>query len=34
MYDLLVARYGDFIVTPVGDNLSGAVILARQNFPD
>lgn len=34
MYDLLVARYGDFIVRPQGDNLSGAVILAKQNFPD
>jgi glucosamine kinase len=34
MYDLLVERYGDFIVKPMGDNLSGAVILARQNFPD
>lgn len=34
MYDLLVERYGDFIVKPVGDNLSGAVILAKQNFPD
>lgn len=32
LHDLLVARYGDFIVKPVGDNLSGAVILARQNF--
>lgn len=34
MYDLLVARYGDFIVRPQGDNLSGAVILAKQSFPD
>lgn len=32
MYHLLVERYGDFIVRPQGDNLSGAVILARQNF--
>jgi glucosamine kinase len=32
MYPLLVERYGDFIVKPQGDNLSGAVILARQNF--
>jgi glucosamine kinase len=32
MYPLLVERYGDFIVRPQGDNLSGAVILARQNF--
>jgi glucosamine kinase len=33
MYPMLVERYGDFIVKPLGDNLSGAVILARQNFP-
>ena len=32
MFPLLVVRYGDFIVRPQGDNLSGAVILARQNF--
>lgn len=32
MYSLLAERYGDFIVKPQGDNLSGAVILARQNF--
>ena len=32
MYPMLVERYGDFIVKPQGDNLSGAVILARQNF--
>ncbi len=32
LHPLLVARYGDFIVQPLGDNLSGAVILARQNF--
>jgi glucosamine kinase len=32
MFPLLSARYGDFIVRPQGDNLSGAVILARQNF--
>ena len=32
MYPMLVERYGDFIVKPLGDNLSGAVILARQNF--
>jgi glucosamine kinase len=32
MYPMLLARYGDFIVRPQGDNLSGAVILARQNF--
>ena len=32
MHPLLVERYGDFIVRPQGDNLSGAVILARQNF--
>jgi hypothetical protein len=27
-----VDRYGDFIIKPLGDNLSGAVILAQQNF--
>lgn len=32
MFPMLVERYGDFIVRPQGDNLSGAVILARQNF--
>ncbi|MEO7222592.1 MAG: BadF/BadG/BcrA/BcrD ATPase family protein [Devosia sp.] len=32
LYDILVERYGRFIVKPLGDNLSGAVILARQNF--
>lgn len=32
LYPILVDRYGDFIVRPLGDNLSGAVILARQNF--
>ena len=32
LYPLLVERYGSFIVRPQGDNLSGAVILARQNF--
>lgn len=32
LHGLLVERYGDFIVKPLGDNLSGAVILARQNF--
>ena len=32
LHGLLVERYGEFIVTPLGDNLSGAVILARQNF--
>jgi glucosamine kinase len=32
LYPLLVERYGSFIVKPQGDNLSGAVILARQNF--
>lgn len=32
MYSILVERYGDFIVKPLGDNLSGAVILAKQNF--
>jgi glucosamine kinase len=34
MFPLLVQRYGDFIVRPEGDNLSGAVILARQNFAE
>ena len=34
MYPMLVERYGDFIVKPQGDNLSGAVILARQNFQE
>jgi glucosamine kinase len=33
IYPMLRERYGDFIVDPVGDNLSGAVILARQQFP-
>jgi glucosamine kinase len=32
LYSILVERYGDFIVKPLGDNLSGAVILAKQNF--
>jgi glucosamine kinase len=32
LYAILVDRYGDFIVKPLGDNLSGAVILAKQNF--
>jgi glucosamine kinase len=32
LYPKLVERYGSFIVKPLGDNLSGAVILARQNF--
>jgi glucosamine kinase len=32
IYPMLRERYGDFIVDPVGDNLSGAVILAKQNF--
>ena len=32
LYPILVERYGDFIVKPLGDNLSGAVILAKQNF--
>jgi glucosamine kinase len=32
LYPTLVERYGSFIVKPLGDNLSGAVILARQNF--
>ncbi len=32
LYPILMDRYGDFIVKPLGDNLSGAVILAQQNF--
>jgi glucosamine kinase len=32
LFPILVERYGDFIVKPLGDNLSGAVILAKQNF--
>jgi glucosamine kinase len=32
LYPLLMDRYGDFIVKPLGDNLSGAIILAHQNF--
>ncbi len=32
LYPILKERYGEFIVPPQGDNLSGAVILARQNF--
>jgi glucosamine kinase len=32
LYPILVERYGSFIVRPQGDNLSGAVILAKQNF--
>ncbi len=32
LFSILVDRYGDFIVKPLGDNLSGAVILAKQNF--
>ncbi|HVY51810.1 MAG TPA: BadF/BadG/BcrA/BcrD ATPase family protein [Devosia sp.] len=32
LFPLLVERYGSFIVKPLGDNLSGAVILAKQNF--
>ena len=32
LFPMLVERYGSFIVRPLGDNLSGAVILARQNF--
>jgi glucosamine kinase len=32
LYSILVDRYGSFIVKPLGDNLSGAVILAKQNF--
>jgi glucosamine kinase len=32
LYSILVERYVDFIVKPLGDNLSGAVILAKLNF--
>jgi glucosamine kinase len=32
LYPLMIARYGDFIVTPQHEPLHGAVILARQNF--
>jgi glucosamine kinase len=32
LFPMLVERYGSFIVKPLGDNLSGAVILAKQNF--
>jgi glucosamine kinase len=32
LYPMLVERYGSFITKPLGDNLSGAVILAKQNF--
>ena len=32
LFPILVERYGSFIVKPLGDNLSGAVILAKQNF--
>jgi glucosamine kinase len=32
LFPLLVERYGSFIIKPLGDNLSGAVILAKQNF--
>lgn len=34
LYPLMTARYGDFIVRPVEEPLHGAVILARQNFPE
>lgn len=34
LYPLMIERYGDFIVRPVAEPLHGAVILARQNFPD
>ena len=34
LYPLMMARYGDFIVRPVDEPLHGAVILAKQNFPD
>jgi len=32
LYPLMIARYGDFIVTPKHEPLHGAVILAKQNF--
>ena len=32
LYPLLIAKYGDFIVTPQHEPLHGAVILAKQNF--
>ena len=32
LYPLLIARYGDFIVTPKHEPLHGAVILAKQTF--
>ena len=32
LYPLLIARYGDFIVTPLHEPLHGAVILAKQKF--
>lgn len=34
LYPLMIERYGDYIVEPVAEPLHGAVILARQNFPD
>ncbi len=34
LYPLMMERYGDFIVRPVEEPLHGAVILAKQNFPD
>lgn len=34
LYPLMTERYGDFIVRPVDEPLHGAVILAKQNFPD
>ncbi|MDO8360333.1 MAG: BadF/BadG/BcrA/BcrD ATPase family protein [Devosia sp.] len=32
LYPLMIARYGEFIVTPKHEPLHGAVILAKQNF--
>jgi glucosamine kinase len=32
LYPLMIARYGDYIVTPKHEPLHGAVILAKQNF--
>jgi glucosamine kinase len=34
LYPLMMERYGEFIVRPVDEPLHGAVILAKQNFPD
>lgn len=34
LYPLMGARYGDFLVKPKHEPLHGALILARQNFPN